>query len=214
MLIVLTIIATIVGYLIGSLNFALIVCKLTRKEDIRHFGSKNAGMTNMLRVYGKGPAIMTLLGDFFKGIAAILLCWLLFHLCHFDRPVWVDYAVGFAAMLGHTFPIFYGFRGGKGVLIAIGIVMILTPIPALATFGVFLIILAFSRTVSLSSMIASCSAPLWIWLFGSITADADMKMKAICTAVMALFIVGMHWSNILRLIRGEENTFRTKKNAK
>ena len=211
MLLFTTLLCVLIGYLIGSLNFALIVCKATGKEDIRHFGSKNAGMTNMLRIYGKGPAAATLLGDVSKGIVAILICWLLFFLFKIDRPVWVDYAVGIASMLGHSFPVFYGFRGGKGVLIAIGIVLLLTPIPALATFGVFLIVLAFSRTVSLASMIASCTAPLWIWLFGSITADPNTVTKVIGTAIMALFIIIMHWSNIVRLIHGEEHSFRTKK---
>lgn len=214
MLLLLIIFSILGGYLIGSLNFAIIVCKITRKEDIRHFGSGNAGMTNMLRIYGKGAAIATLLGDVSKGIIAVLLTWLAFHLSSLICPIWLNYAVGFAAMLGHTFPVFYGFRGGKGVMIAIGLLFLLTPLPACATLGVFLIVVAFSRTVSLSSMIASISAPFWIWLFGSLSADPDMPLKAICTAVMALFIIVMHRSNILRLIHGEENSFRSKKEKK
>ncbi len=207
----LILISCIASYLIGSLNFAIIICKLTHKEDIRSLGSKNAGMTNMLRVYGKGPAIFTALGDLLKGILAILLCKLIFFLAGIAAPVWVSYLVGIMAILGHSFPIFYGFRGGKGVLIAIGMVLLLTPLPALAILGVFLIVLAFSCTVSLSSMIAAVTAPLWVWLFGWLTSDEDMLAKIIGTAVMALFIIGMHWSNIVRLAHGEENTFRKKK---
>lgn len=213
MLILLTTVSILIGYLIGSLNFAIIVCKLTGKEDVRHFGSKNAGMTNMLRTYGKGPAVMTLLGDVSKGVIAILLCRLLFYICGIEHPVWIDYAVGFAAMLGHSFPVFYGFRGGKGVMIAIGIIMLLIPIPALATLAVFLIVLAFTRIVSISSITATISAPLWLLLYGTITSDPNLTVKVIGTAAMAILIVVMHHENIKRLIRGEEHSFRSNKKS-
>jgi glycerol-3-phosphate acyltransferase PlsY len=114
-------------------------------------------------------------------------------------------------MLGHTFPLYYGFRGGKGVLMTIGVILLLTPLPGLATIGVFLLILAFTRTVSISSMIAAVTAPLWIWLFGTLTADPNMLTEIIATAIISLFIIGMHWSNIVRLIHGEENSFHKSK---
>ncbi len=211
MIILLSVLCILAGYLIGSLNFAIIVCRLTGKEDVRHFGSKNAGMTNMLRTYGKGPAILTLVGDVSKGILAILLCWLVFFLFGLDRPVWLDYAIGFSAMLGHSFPIFYGFKGGKGVMIAIGIILLLQPLPSLATLAVFLVVLAFSRIVSLSSITATISAPFWLWLYGAVTDMPNLTVKVLGTAVMALLIVVLHKDNILRLIRGEEHSFRSKK---
>ncbi len=212
MSILLSALCIVTGYLIGSLNFAIIVCKLTGKEDVRHFGSKNAGMTNMLRTYGKGPAVMTLIGDVSKGVVAILLTRLVFFLLGIDAPVWLDYAIGFAAMLGHSFPIFYGFKGGKGVMIAIGIILLLNPLPSLATLAVFLIVLAISKIVSLSSITATISAPFWLWLYGSLTDMPDLTVKVIGTAAMALLIVVLHKANIIRLIHGEEHSFRTKKN--
>ncbi len=211
MIILLSVFCILAGYLIGSLNFAIIVCKLTGKEDVRHFGSKNAGMTNMLRTYGKVPAILTLVGDVSKGVLAILLCWLIFFLCRLDAPVWLDYAIGFFAMLGHSFPVFYGFKGGKGVLIAIGIILLLNPIPSFATLGVFGIVLALTRIVSISSITATVSAPLWLWLYGSLVDMPDLTIKVIGTSVMALLIVVLHKDNIIRLIRGEEHSFRSNK---
>ena len=211
MKILLYIAAAVIGYLVGSLNFAIIVCKLTGKDDIRNHGSKNAGMTNMLRVYGKPAAVMTFLGDFLKGTVSILLVRLLFLLCGADEPVWVDYLTGFTAMLGHSYPLYYGFRGGKGVMMAIGIIILLVPIPSIPTFLLFVLILACSRIVSLSSIIASASAPFWIWLYGYLTNDPNLWTKVLGAACMASLIVFRHHSNIARLIRGEENTFRSKK---
>lgn len=211
MKILLIVAAAVMGYLIGSLNFAIIVCKLTGKEDIRNLGSKNAGMTNMLRVYGKPAAVMTFLGDFLKGAVSILLVRLLFLLCGIEEPLWVDYMVGFTSMLGHSYPLYYGFRGGKGVMMAIGIILLLVPIPSIPTFGLFLIILACSKIVSLSSIISSASAPFWIWLYGYLTHDPNVWTKVIGACFMAGFIVIRHHSNIARLIRGEENSFRSKK---
>ena len=214
MFILLIVTSILIGYLIGSLNFAIIVCKITGKEDIRHFGSKNAGMTNMLRTYGKGAAAATLAGDITKGAAAILICWLLFYLLKMDRPVWLDYAVGFAAILGHSFPVFYQFRGGKGVLMALGIIALLTPVPTIFTFAVFLIILACTKIVSISSIISCASAPLWIGLYGYFTHDPDVLTKVICTVIMAGFIIIMHHANISRLIKGEEHSFSSSKKDK
>ncbi len=214
MSVLLIVISILIGYLIGSLNFAIIVCKLTKKEDIRHFGSKNAGMTNMLRIYGKGPAIATLVGDVTKGAISILICWLLFFLFKMERPVWLDYMVGFASILGHSFPVFYQFRGGKGVLMALGIILLLTPVPTIGTFAVFLIILACTKIVSISSIISCASAPLWNWLYGYLTNDPNTMTKVICIAIMALFIIFMHRSNIVRLIKGEEPSFRSFKKDK
>ena len=211
MKILLIIAAAVIGYLIGSLNFAIIVCKLTGKDDVRNHGSKNAGMTNMLRIYGKPAAVMTFLGDFLKGAVSILLVRLLFKLCGVEEPIWVDYMTGFTAMLGHSYPLYYGFRGGKGVMMAIGIIILLVPVPSAATFLVFLIVLACSRIVSLSSIISSASAPFWIWLYGYFTNDPNLTTKVLCAACMAAFIVIRHHSNIARLIRGEENSFRSKK---
>mgnify|MGYP002519431974 CR=1 FL=1 len=119
-------IAAVQAYFWGCFNGAVIVSKYILRDDVRNHGSHNAGMTNVLRVYGVGPAACTLLGDFAKGIVAVVLGRLIFHACGIDGFD-AGYISGLGALLGHLFPIWFGFRGGKGVLTSVGIMLAINP---------------------------------------------------------------------------------------
>ena len=113
--------SAVIAYLLGSINFAIIVSKIYAHDDVRKYGSKNAGMTNILRTYGKLPAFFTLLGDFFKGVLAVVIARTIFSAMGVDAFD-AGYAAGFFALLGHLYPVFFGFKGGKGVLTSLGII--------------------------------------------------------------------------------------------
>ena len=108
-------------YLLGSVNSAITVCKLLKGKDIREYGSNNAGLTNVLRVFGKGPALATLLCDLAKGVVGVVICRIIVTrvvgVVFFDDKLFIGYVAGVFVMLGHIFPVFYGFHGGKGVLL-------------------------------------------------------------------------------------------------
>ncbi len=193
------------AYLMGSLNFALIICKLLGKEDVRKFGSGNAGMTNMLRTYGKTAAVLTTLGDFFKGLICVAISRALFKyfgITTFD----VGYIVGFSALIGHLYPIFFGFKGGKGVLTAFGIVLILNPL----VFGILFIIyvpMAFlTRIVSLASVLGVATFPI-LNFFVLRYYDRTYIFEIFFSVLLCAFILYSHRANIKRLLNGTENRF-------
>ena len=123
------------SYLLGSVNSAITVCKIWKKADIRDYGSNNAGLTNVLRVFGKGPAAATLLFDLAKGVCAVLVCRIIvtyaFDVTFFNNDRFIGYVAGIAVMLGHIFPVFYGFHGGKGVLVAATTLIAIDPLTCL-----------------------------------------------------------------------------------
>lgn len=199
--------AAVLGYCIGSINFALVISKLGYKKDIREYGSKNAGMTNMLRTFGKFPAFLTLLGDFGKGIAAILIGRLLF--------AWVfgpgnfpfgDAIVGLCALLGHVFPLYYGFKGGKGILVTAGVMLAIDWMVFFIVLGVFLLFFICTRIISVGSLAATVAYPiatcLKTWLIGD--SFETVMIHTILAVLMAALIVYMHRGNIQRLIRRQE----------
>ena len=136
----------IFSYLFGSLNSAIIVCRVLKHKDIRDYGSNNAGLTNVLRVFGKGPAAATLLCDLAKGVLAVVICRLVvtngFGVTFFHDDKFIGYLAGFFVMLGHIFPVFYGFHGGKGVLIAATTLIAIDPLTCAFSVAVFAIVLA------------------------------------------------------------------------
>ncbi|MFZ2538383.1 MAG: glycerol-3-phosphate 1-O-acyltransferase PlsY [Oscillospiraceae bacterium] len=201
----------IIGYLLGSLNFAIIVTKLFAHDDIRKHGSGNAGLTNVLRTLGKGPASLTLLGDFSKGIISVLIARLLFWLLTGSADVVLgDYFAVYGALLGHVFPLYYGFKGGKGILVSFGALMILSPIAALICFAGFLICVIVTKYVSLGSVVAGSLFPLTIILmnyinFGTITYEVFFTLP------IAGLIIYMHRANIKRLLSHTESKISFKK---
>lgn len=220
---VIGIIFTVVfSYLLGSLNSPIIVCKLLKGKDIREFGSKNAGLTNVLRVFGKGPALATLLCDLAKGVVAVVACRLLCHqllgVAYFDDPRFIGYVAGFFVMMGHCFPVFYGFHGGKGVLVAATTLIAIDPMTCLFAVSVFAVLLAITKYVSVGSIFAGISYPIFTFVNQNFLYKAmfpDNHYAIIPNTVVGVFIciliVSLHHANIKRLMEGTENKFGQKK---
>jgi glycerol-3-phosphate acyltransferase PlsY len=181
-----------VSYLIGSISFAVLLVRIKTGKDIRTEGSGNAGATNVLRAHGRALGLLVAILDIAKGAVGVFLV----RLVTADpRPA---AAAAVAAILGHVFPIFYGFRGGKGVATAVGAFLALAPLPTLVCMGVFLVVVALSRYVSLGSVVSMALLPLATSLF-----HAPFSTVA-AAAVAAVLIVVKHLENLKRLARGEE----------
>jgi acyl phosphate:glycerol-3-phosphate acyltransferase len=196
------------SYLVGSLSFAVIVSRLMGLNDPRSYGSKNPGATNVLRSGSKKAAILTLLLDAFKGWlpVSLVLAWGPEH----GLGVGVAALAGLAAFLGHLYPVFFGFVGGKGVATAVGMLVGVNGGLALATVLTFAIVVYFSRYVSLASMVAAVFAPVF-YLFGDGVAWDANGTEVFCLALMALLLVWRHRENINRLLAGTESKLGKKK---
>ena len=193
-----TIVAALAGYLLGSLNSSLIVGKFYG-VDVRQHGSGNAGTTNTLRTLGKKAALFVLLGDILKGILAYTAG---YYICggHFGGMLG-----GTAAILGHVWPVFFGFKGGKGVLTSLAVLIMIDWPIALSLLGVFIIILLLTRYVSLGSIIAAFLFPTAAIIVGRSTETI------IFSTIIAVLIIMKHHSNIKRLFEGTESKFSFKK---
>ena len=198
----------VASYLVGSLSFAVIVSRLMGLNDPRSYGSKNPGATNVLRSGSKKAAILTLLLDAFKGWlpVALVLAYGPEHGAGAALAAWA----GLAAFLGHLYPVFFGFAGGKGVATAVGVVVGVNASLALAVVLSFAILLFFSRYVSLASMVAAVFAPAF-YLFGDGVAWQASFPEVLSLAVMALLLVWRHRENIHRLMAGTESQLGKKK---
>ncbi len=230
MKIILLIVCGIVGYLLGSINTSVILSRLVYKEDIREKGSGNAGTTNALRSFGKKAAVITLLGDFLKGILSVLLAWVLVPdgiealaevitipprflsgISDGTKEL-AGVIAGAAAILGHNFPLYFGFKGGKGVLTSLAVMLMLAPIPALIALIVFLVVVAISRYVSLGSMTAAFILPFLIYFRGNyISQPGGFTYTFWLSLGVAVLVIIRHQANIGRLIRGEESKVFSKK---
>ncbi len=191
--------ALVVAYLVGSLSFATILVRVTRGIDIRTVGSGNAGGTNVLRTSGIGLALVVALLDILKGVVAVLLMKTITY-----DPRWLG-AAAVAAILGHVFPLFFGFRGGKGVATAVGSFAVLSPWSVLVIVGVFALVVGLTRYVSLGSVTAACLLPLTM---GLLFHAPEGEIVAAVTA--ALLLVVSHRANILRLLSGTERRLGVK----
>lgn len=192
------ILCLIFGYLFGSLNFAIIYSKL-RGDDIRNHGSGNAGTTNVLRTYGKAAAGIVLLLDISKGVIAVILSRLIFKGDIFDCSA----ALG--AILGHNFPLYYGFKGGKGVATSLAVLLVLHYPTALVALITFIVVAALTKYVSLSSILGAVAAVIAAFIFFKI------DVFSIFCAIIAALCIYRHRSNIARLIKGTENKLGQKK---
>lgn len=188
----------ILGYLLGSISCAVLVSKAMGLDDPRLSGSGNPGATNVLRLYGKKAAIYTLAGDMLKGIVPVLIAGALgLH----------DFLValtGLAAFLGHLFPVFFNFKGGKGVATFIGVLTASYWLLGLAFIGTWLIMAALFRYSSLSAIIAAIFTPLYSWMLMSSPA------YIICFSAMSVLLIWRHRSNISNLMAGTEEKLGTK----
>ncbi len=200
--------ATLAAYLLGSLAFAVIVSKAMGLSDPRTFGSKNPGATNVLRSGSKAAAIVTLLFDALKGFVPVLLVRL------YGKPWGMEDGtvalVGLAAFLGHLYPVFFRFQGGKGVATFIGVVFGVHWALGVATGLTWLIIALFFRYSSLASLVAAVFAPVY-YLFGDRLAWYAEKPIALALGVMALLLAWRHRANIQRLVQGTESRLGQKK---
>jgi glycerol-3-phosphate acyltransferase PlsY len=192
-----TAIAIAAAYLLGSISFAIVVSRLAGLPDPRTYGSKNPGATNVLRTGKRAIAALTLAGDAGKGFVAVWLAWLF-------APQAVAYA-GVAAYLGHVYPVFHRFQGGKGVATAVGVLFGFDAWLALGALATWVVIVAFFRYVSLASVIAAVFAAFFaFWLFGLAPVTAAV-------VVMAAFLIWRHEGNIRRLLAGTESRLGAKK---
>ncbi len=202
-LITITIGTVIVAYLLGSVNSSILISKAVSGKDIRESGSGNAGATNMLRTMGKKYAVLTLIIDIFKGILAVLFAMLSVKSGGFE---WCIYPAGLAVCLGHCYPVFFGFKGGKGVATGLGVLLMWDWQTALIVLAAALVIMALTRYVSLGSVTAAVLFAVieTVKLRGNIPA-------MICVIAVAALLVWKHRGNIVRLAKGEENKLGAKK---
>lgn len=222
MLILAILISAVLSYLLGSFNSSILVVRLLKHQDIREFGSHNAGLTNTLRCFGKGCAALTLVGDLAKGIVAVLLskgiCELLGTGLTAQNDVhFIGYIAGIFAILGHVFPIYYHFKGGKGVLVGVSVFLGIDWKVFLCLIVIFAVVLAISKYVSLGSIIAAACCPVVTFLF-QFWQRGDLPMWYLwlntgLAALMGAWVIYMHRTNIQRLKAGNENkfSFRSKK---
>ncbi|MEG0616803.1 MAG: glycerol-3-phosphate 1-O-acyltransferase PlsY [Oscillospiraceae bacterium] len=203
--------SALLAYLLGSINFAIIISKLCYRKDIRTFGSGNAGMTNVLRTFGKGAAAATLIGDIAKGTVGVLFGRTIFILISADsNPLYGAYIAAIFAVLGHLFPVYFKFKGGKGVSVATGALLAIEPTLIIALVVIFLIVFVCSKMVSLASVICAISYPLLTFVL-NIYRNTEVLIPTIFAFVIALIVIYMHRANIKRIITGTEYKFGTKK---
>jgi glycerol-3-phosphate acyltransferase PlsY len=186
------------GYLLGSVPTGLILAKLFSKVDPRKIGSKNIGATNIFRTAGKSLGIATLIGDLLKGAIPVFLA-----IQWGESDLWIAIS-GLTPFLGHIFPIFLGFKGGKGVATALGVYLVISPITVLIEFLIFAGIVWKWRFISLGSITCGTTIPILIAFFRS-----DSQAYFIVSVTIAALILYRHQSNISRLLQGTENRWRT-----
>lgn len=194
------IIAWVAAYLIGSLSFAVIVSRALKLPDPHSYGSGNPGATNVLRSGSKKAAILTLLGDTLKGVAAVLLA--KYFAAQFGITEVGIAGVAIAVFLGHLFPVFFGFKGGKGVATAAGVLWALDWRVGLGLTLIWVIIFALSRVSSLAALIGSAMAPVLAWYF------LGVGPAFYAVLAMAVLLIWRHKENIVRLVSGKEGSFK------
>jgi len=224
------ILAAVVAYLLGSINFAIIFSKIFVNKDVRDFGSHNAGMTNTMRVAGVLPGALTFIFDVLKGVAAAYVGFIVFKYCYslnesqMFLPIYGGYLCAVACMLGHCFPVFFGFKGGKAVATCLGVMLVCNFPAAIIAIVVFLLLLFSSKMVSLSSIISVASMlvtvpnyqmsgilPFVLNANGPIGANFVIL---IFNLIMVILVTVKHKENISRMLKGTERKVSFKKENK
>ncbi|MBR5155536.1 MAG: glycerol-3-phosphate 1-O-acyltransferase PlsY [Clostridia bacterium] len=195
------ILALVIAYLLGSINTSIIVSKIMIGDDIRNHGSGNAGATNTLRTVGKKGAILVVLGDVLKTVFAILIAKILLH----NNPSAV-YISGIGAVLGHNFPLFFKFRGGKGIIVSTIVMLFADPLIGIGVVVIALLVMAITHYVSLGSVLGAALFAVLSLIFKA--NNPDFIIFALMIALLAIY---MHRSNIVRLLSGTENKLSFKK---
>lgn len=200
-----------ISYLLGSIPVGYLLVRFFKKQDIRSVGSGNIGATNVLRSGGKGLGAATFILDVAKGAFAVALG---AYLAPLLIPAWpvlnVEALAALVAVLGHMFPVWLGFKGGKGVATGFGVFLVIAPWAALSSIGLFAVIFAISRYVSLASILGAASFPVFAWFF--VHGDKPVFFVAVQIIVSGLVIL-KHHANIGRLLTGTEHRFGTPKAA-
>ncbi len=196
------------AYLVGGVNFGIIISKFFFKKDIRQSGSGNAGATNMLRTYGKAAAAVVFIGDVIKGAIIVLLArWATGGRQDIQYVVFLS---GLLAILGHVFPVYFKFKGGKGVATTFGVILALEPIAALALFVVFIVIAVATKYISLGSVISAVLLPVGLIISAYIRGERIVE-EAVFGVIVAVLVIFMHRQNIKRLINGTESKIKAGK---
>ncbi|QHW34921.1 glycerol-3-phosphate 1-O-acyltransferase PlsY [Paenibacillus rhizovicinus] len=197
---VVTVLTVLISYLLGSVSFSILIAKWVKGIDIRNYGSGNAGATNTLRVLGKGPGIAVFLLDIAKGIVAVILG------IYAAGGDWGPALCGLAAIAGHNWPVWFGFKGGKGIATTVGVMASLAIVPTLVAGVVAIVSIAITRFVSLGSLIFALLVPIFIWNFG------DKPQSYVWAAlVICLLAFVRHRTNIVKLMQGKENKLGARK---
>ncbi|MDQ0058208.1 glycerol-3-phosphate 1-O-acyltransferase PlsY [Paenibacillus harenae] len=196
------VIAVVLSYLLGSVSFSIVIAKWVKGIDIRQHGSGNAGATNTLRVLGKGPGILVFLLDIAKGVAAVWIG----HALGGDND-WIPVLSGLAAIIGHNWPIWFKFKGGKGIATTVGVIATLAFVPALCAGIIAILSIVVTRYVSLGSLLFAGITPL---LIASFYYSLPLFTASI---VLCVFAFVRHRTNIVKLFQGTENKLGAKKGA-
>lgn len=205
------IVMAVVAYLIGSVNFSVILSKKIAGFDVREKGSGNAGTTNMLRSVGKGAAALTLVLDILKGLVAIIIAkYVVGNMSTDANTAILVQIAGFFVIVGHTFPIFFGFKGGKGVASALGVLLMVNPLIGGICLVYALVVMALTRMVSLGSIMAAILFPV-LTIFIDHNYIADGYNYIIFGIAMAILVVFNHRANLKRIYNGTENRLSFKK---
>ena len=210
------IISGIIAYLSGSISFSIIFTKKFAGFDVRQKGSGNAGSTNVLRTAGKKPAILTLICDILKGVIAIFIAYLIGKIFNFDiqSSALLVQIAGICVVIGHTFPIFFGFKGGKGVATALGVLLVTNWQIGLICLVFALVLMALTRIVALGSIAAAILFPVLCFFITNnyLVGDSSTRMSYLVFGIiMAVIVIFNHRSNIQRMASGKENRLIFKK---
>ncbi|TVY11598.1 glycerol-3-phosphate 1-O-acyltransferase PlsY [Paenibacillus cremeus] len=197
-----SLLSALISYLLGSISFSYLAGRLLKGIDIRKHGSGNAGATNTLRVLGKGPGITVLLLDMLKGVAAVWIGTL-----HSGGDPLIQVLAGVCVIAGHNWPVFFGFRGGKGIATTIGVMVTLAFLPALFAGIVCILAIAATRYVSLGSLVFTALLPILIWFMHYPTEIFVLSL------LLFVFAWVRHRSNIAKLLTGKENKLGAKRQA-
>ena len=229
-LIIRTLATMIIAYLIGSFNPAIVITRLKTGKDIRTMGSGNAGFTNVLRSVGKGPAIATIALDYLKGTVGILIGWWIFsqltvtnEVSPTEYVIYGRYLAGLFVILGHSFPIYYGFKGGKSVVTANALMLVVDWRVFLMILGTFLIIFVCTKLISLGSIICAMLYPIYTLIITyfcdylpALGTENELRFRFVLISTGCAFLVGAiiifrHKDNLKRLFSGEEKRIKAKK---
>lgn len=216
-------IAAVAAYFIGSINTSIITTKIVSHKDIRAMGSGNAGFTNVLRSVGKGPAIITFVGDFLKGVISILIAYLLLIGCKGEHMSLVRqyafYIAGLACVLGHMYPIYYGFKGGKGVVTTASVMLMTDWRTLVAALVVFAIIFFSTKVISKCALVNAAVYPITTFCFryfldyipNPSNSLVFVFFSTFITLIIAIMVIYRHKDNIKRIMNGTEKKITAKK---